>query len=176
MSTVPTSGSSSSSSIPPPAPAEKPPEPAAAVKEEKKKKAEPILKSQLTSYFVAGGCAGAASRTVVSPLERLKIIQCVIYISGIRRVGGGRVLMGWLDCIRQVQPRTGGKPYKGVFNSLARMWREEGFKGYMRGNGIVCISSYPLHRCAELNDELTCCRIASASYRILLSNSLRTRC
>lgn len=24
---------------------------------------------------VAGGCAGAASRTVVSPLERLKIIQ-----------------------------------------------------------------------------------------------------
>ena len=27
---------------------------------------------------LAGGCAGAASRTVVSPLERLKIIQCVL--------------------------------------------------------------------------------------------------
>jgi hypothetical protein len=26
----------------------------------------------LISYFVAGGAAGAASRTVVSPLERLK--------------------------------------------------------------------------------------------------------
>lgn len=27
---------------------------------------------------LAGGCAGAASRTVVSPLERLKIIQYVV--------------------------------------------------------------------------------------------------
>jgi len=31
----------------------------------------------VSSYFVAGGIAGAASRTVVSPLERLKIIQYV---------------------------------------------------------------------------------------------------
>jgi hypothetical protein len=29
----------------------------------------------IASYFIAGGAAGAASRTVVSPLERLKIIQ-----------------------------------------------------------------------------------------------------
>ncbi|KAJ9120613.1 hypothetical protein QFC22_002542 [Naganishia vaughanmartiniae] len=28
----------------------------------------------MLTYFVAGGLAGAASRTVVSPLERLKII------------------------------------------------------------------------------------------------------
>ena len=33
------------------------------------------LSPQLSSYFIAGGIAGAASRTVVSPLERLKIIQ-----------------------------------------------------------------------------------------------------
>lgn len=31
----------------------------------------------VSSYFIAGGVAGAASRTVVSPLERLKIIQSV---------------------------------------------------------------------------------------------------
>lgn len=41
-------------------------------------------------YPLAGGCAGAASRTVVSPLERLKIIQCV------NRVGGFIGLTGLL--------------------------------------------------------------------------------
>ena len=40
-----------------------------------KKRAVPFVSPQITSYFIAGGVAGAASRTVVSPLERLKIIQ-----------------------------------------------------------------------------------------------------
>jgi hypothetical protein len=31
-------------------------------------------KTNLVEYFIAGGAAGAMSRTVVSPLERLKII------------------------------------------------------------------------------------------------------
>ncbi|KAG5352861.1 hypothetical protein C0989_012493 [Termitomyces sp. Mn162] len=69
-------------------------------------------------HLTAGGCAGAASRTVVSPLERLKIIQ-------------------------QVQPRTSDGQYKGVWRSLVRMWREEGFKGFMRGNGINCLRIVP---------------------------------
>ncbi|KAK2464317.1 hypothetical protein APHAL10511_003774 [Amanita phalloides] len=73
---------------------------------------------EIISYFTAGGCAGAASRTVVSPLERLKIIQ-------------------------QVQPRGSGSQYKGVWRSLARMWQEEGFKGFMRGNGINCLRIVP---------------------------------
>ncbi|EGO00245.1 hypothetical protein SERLA73DRAFT_180723 [Serpula lacrymans var. lacrymans S7.3] len=73
---------------------------------------------EIASYFIAGGVAGAASRTVVSPLERLKIIQ-------------------------QVQPRGSDRQYKGVWRSLVRMWREEGFKGYMRGNGINCLRIVP---------------------------------
>ncbi|GLB36955.1 putative mitochondrial carrier (TC 2.A.29) family protein [Lyophyllum shimeji] len=76
---------------------------------------------EIASYFIAGGCAGAASRTVVSPLERLKIIQ-------------------------QVQPRTSDGQYKGVWRSLVRMWKEEGFKGFMRGNGINCLRIVP-YRC-----------------------------
>src|ERR1700722_13097178 len=34
-----------------------------------------ILSPEVSSYFIAGGVAGATSRTFVSPLERLKIIQ-----------------------------------------------------------------------------------------------------
>ncbi|KAG1735101.1 mitochondrial carrier domain-containing protein [Suillus paluster] len=77
-----------------------------------------FLVPELASYFVAGGAAGAASRTVVSPLERLKIIQ-------------------------QVQPQTSDGQYKGVWRSLVRMWNEEGFKGFMRGNGINCLRIVP---------------------------------
>ncbi|KAF8504009.1 mitochondrial carrier [Gautieria morchelliformis] len=77
-----------------------------------------LVNPQISSYFIAGGIAGAASRTVVSPLERLKIIQ-------------------------QVQPRTGDRQYRGVWKSLVRMWREEGFKGFMRGNGINCLRIVP---------------------------------
>ncbi|KAF8070030.1 mitochondrial carrier domain-containing protein [Lyophyllum atratum] len=77
-----------------------------------------FLTPEIVSYFIAGGCAGAASRTVVSPLERLKIIQ-------------------------QVQLRTSDGQYKGVWRSLVRMWTEEGFKGFMRGNGINCLRIVP---------------------------------
>ncbi|PVG00874.1 mitochondrial carrier [Serendipita vermifera] len=69
--------------------------------------------------FISGGTAGAASRTVVSPLERLKIIQ-------------------------QVQGASGSSgQYNGVWRSLVRMWKEEGFKGYMRGNGVNCLRIVP---------------------------------
>ncbi|CDO78167.1 hypothetical protein BN946_scf184467.g6 [Trametes cinnabarina] len=86
--------------------------------ENKKAALNTVLSPQLSSYFIAGGVAGAASRTVVSPLERLKIIQ-------------------------QVQPQSSEKQYKGVWSSLVRMWREEGFKGFMRGNGINCLRIIP---------------------------------
>ncbi|KAG9043588.1 hypothetical protein FS837_009377 [Tulasnella sp. UAMH 9824] len=83
------------------------------------KKKEPLLPPHITTYFIAGGIAGAASRTVVSPLERLKIIQ-------------------------QVQPkRSGAGAYNGVYRSLVRMWQEEGFRGFMRGNGANCIRIIP---------------------------------
>lgn len=36
-----------------------------------------VLSPQVSTYFIAGGVAGATSRTVVSPLERIKIIQSV---------------------------------------------------------------------------------------------------
>ncbi|KAJ7647361.1 mitochondrial carrier domain-containing protein [Roridomyces roridus] len=77
-----------------------------------------FLSPEIATYFLAGGIAGATSRTVVSPLERLKIIQ-------------------------QIQPRNSAQNYQGVFRSLVRMWKEEGFRGYLRGNGINCLRIFP---------------------------------
>ncbi|EUC51370.1 hypothetical protein COCMIDRAFT_165 [Bipolaris oryzae ATCC 44560] len=75
--------------------------------------AQPVLAS-----FVAGGVAGAVSRTVVSPLERLKILF-------------------------QVQS-VGREEYKmSVPKALAKMWREEGWRGFMAGNGTNCIRIVP---------------------------------
>ena len=75
--------------------------------------AQPFLAS-----FMAGGVAGAVSRTVVSPLERLKILF-------------------------QVQS-AGRNEYKmSVHKALAKMWRDEGWRGFMAGNGTNCIRIVP---------------------------------
>jgi len=74
---------------------------------------EPVIAS-----FIAGGVAGAVSRTVVSPLERLKILY-------------------------QIQS-TGRNDYKlPIGKALAKIWREEGFAGFMRGNGSNCVRIVP---------------------------------
>ncbi|KAK9458239.1 mitochondrial carrier domain-containing protein [Dipodascopsis uninucleata] len=67
--------------------------------------------------FVGGGVAGAVSRTVVSPLERMKII---LQLQG-----------------------PGSANYQGVYGTLAKMWKEEGWRGYMRGNGVNCVRIVP---------------------------------
>lgn len=75
--------------------------------------AQPIVAS-----FCAGGVAGAVSRTLVSPLERLKILM-------------------------QVQS-VGRTDYRmSIGKALGKMWREEGWKGLFCGNGTNCIRIVP---------------------------------
>nr|ODN92400.1 solute carrier family 25 (mitochondrial phosphate transporter), member 23/24/25/41 [Cryptococcus depauperatus CBS 7841] len=64
----------------------------------------------VVNTFIAGGLAGAASRTVVSPLERLKIILAV-----------------------------SGQAYTSIWEGLLRMWKNEGWRGFMKGNGTNVI-------------------------------------
>ncbi|KAK3682179.1 mitochondrial carrier domain-containing protein [Podospora appendiculata] len=76
------------------------------------------ISQPVVAAFCAGGVAGAVSRTVVSPLERLKILF-------------------------QVQS-VGRDAYKlGVGKALMKMWKEEGWRGFMRGNGTNCIRIVP---------------------------------
>jgi solute carrier family 25 phosphate transporter 23/24/25/41 len=67
--------------------------------------------------LVAGGTAGAVSRTVVSPLERMKILF-------------------------QVQTPS-NTHFHGLFGTLRRIWAEEGWVGYFRGNGTNIIRIVP---------------------------------
>ena len=80
-----------------------------------------VLKSWLSqpvvASFLAGGMAGAVSRTVVSPLERLKILL-------------------------QVQSGANSE-YSNIWKSLQKIWREEGMKGMLAGNGTNCIRIVP---------------------------------
>lgn len=68
-------------------------------------------------HLLAGGVAGAISRTCVSPLERLKILY-------------------------QVQP-TSQIRYKGIVDSLRTILKEEGIMGYFKGNGTNVIRIFP---------------------------------
>ncbi|KAI1845102.1 hypothetical protein JX265_002812 [Neoarthrinium moseri] len=77
-----------------------------------------FISQPVTAAFCGGGVAGAVSRTVVSPLERLKILY-------------------------QVQS-AGRNEYKlSVGKALAKMWKEEGWRGFMAGNGTNCIRIVP---------------------------------
>jgi len=77
-----------------------------------------IVSQPVVSAFCAGGVAGAVSRTVVSPLERLKILF-------------------------QIQS-VGREEYKlSVGKGLMKMWKDEGWRGLMRGNGTNCIRIVP---------------------------------
>ncbi|EER26028.1 hypothetical protein D8B26_003653 [Coccidioides posadasii str. Silveira] len=77
-----------------------------------------LLSDPVVAAFIAGGVAGAVSRTIVSPLERLKILL-------------------------QVQ-NAGRNDYKlSISKALIKMWKEEGWRGFMRGNGTNCIRIVP---------------------------------
>jgi solute carrier family 25 phosphate transporter 23/24/25/41 len=77
-----------------------------------------LIAQPVVAAFCAGGVAGAVSRTVVSPLERLKILF-------------------------QIQS-VGREEYKlSVGKGLMKMWKDEGWRGFMRGNGTNCVRIVP---------------------------------
>ncbi|EAW18364.1 putative mitochondrial carrier protein [Aspergillus fischeri NRRL 181] len=76
------------------------------------------ISDPVIAAFIAGGVAGAVSRTIVSPLERLKILL-------------------------QIQT-VGREEYKlSIWRALVKIGKEEGWRGFMRGNGTNCIRIIP---------------------------------
>jgi solute carrier family 25 phosphate transporter 23/24/25/41 len=69
-----------------------------------------------------GGVSGVLSRTAVSPLERLKILYQIQYMT---------------------VESSGGKKYNGIINSLKLVMKEEGFRGLFKGNGSNAVRVFP---------------------------------
>jgi hypothetical protein len=69
-------------------------------------------------HFLAGGIAGAISRTAVSPLERMKILFQLQGLGAVDR-------------------------YRGIIATLGKILREEGIRGYFKGNGTNVIRIVP---------------------------------
>lgn len=77
-----------------------------------------IIKQESNASLLAGGIAGAVSRTVVSPFERAKILL-------------------------QLQGPGTNQAYNGMFPTIIKMYRDEGWKGWFRGNTLNCIRIFP---------------------------------
>ena len=66
-----------------------------------------------SKYFIAGGIAGATSRTATAPLDRLKVF---------------------------LQVETGRASIK---PAIMRIWQQDGFLGFFRGNGLNVVKVAP---------------------------------
>ncbi|KAE8123763.1 hypothetical protein FH972_018695 [Carpinus fangiana] len=66
-----------------------------------------------SKYFIAGGIAGAASRTATAPLDRLKVVL-------------------------QVQTTRAC-----IVPAIKKIWKEDGFLGFFRGNGLNVVKVAP---------------------------------
>lgn len=77
-----------------------------------------FFKNDSNASFLAGGVAGAVSRTVVSPFERAKILL-------------------------QLQGPEAQKAYRGMFPTIYKMYVQEGWRGLFRGNLLNCVRIFP---------------------------------
>jgi len=88
--------------------------------------------------FVAGGLAGAASRTVTSPLDVVKILFQVQSVPV--KAAAGSAAAGAVDA-------SGRTVYTGFFSAFGTIYREEGLKGFWKGNGVACLRLFPYSAC-----------------------------
>eukprot|EP00088_Acartia_fossae_P064986 TRINITY_DN8001_c0_g1_i1.p1 TRINITY_DN8001_c0_g1~~TRINITY_DN8001_c0_g1_i1.p1 ORF type:complete len:295 (+),score=79.85 TRINITY_DN8001_c0_g1_i1:59-943(+) len=72
--------------------------------------------------FIAGGVSAAVSKTVVAPLERVKILLQI-------------------QDAQKFIPKD--QQYKGIVDCFARIYREQGFLSYWRGNVVNVVRYFP---------------------------------
>ncbi|OJJ66857.1 hypothetical protein ASPBRDRAFT_187537 [Aspergillus brasiliensis CBS 101740] len=85
-------------------------------------------------YFIAGGIAGAVSRTATAPLDRLKvylIAQTGVKNSAVRAAKDGAPL------------RAAGKASKTLVEAVKDLWRAGGIRSLFAGNGLNVLKVMP---------------------------------
>ncbi len=71
--------------------------------------------------FALGGVAAVISKTLVAPIERVKLLLQT----------------------QHVNPALAGKEYTGIMNCFTRVAKDEGFKSLWRGNLTNIIRYFP---------------------------------
>ena len=72
--------------------------------------------------FVAGGISAAVSKTVVAPLERVKILLQI-------------------QDSQKFIPKD--QQYKGIVDCFSRVYKEQGFLSFWRGNVVNVVRYFP---------------------------------
>jgi len=103
-------------------------------------KTAPAKRAIKPDTLFAGGIAGACARTATAPLDRVKILMQTQ-----RLTSGG-----------------GADKYTGLWQALTRVVREDGVRGYFRGNLANCIRVVPYSATQFVTFDL--CKSTVASY------------
>lgn len=103
--------------------------------------------------LIAGGIAGAVSRTTTAPFDRLKMLlqaqNSSAMLAGVatKQLAGGKPAAARPGVIRpapDAAARAAAAPeYRGIWNSLKKIYFESGWKGFYRGNGTNIIKIAP---------------------------------
>eukprot|EP01051_Picozoa_sp_SAG22_P021358 SAG22_NODE_4686_length_1192_cov_1.667887_1_plen_176_part_10 len=81
--------------------------------------------SDVVASLVCGGCASVCAKTAVAPFERTKLLLQTQNIA--------------------VREHAQHRPYAGIFDTLARVPREQGLRAYWRGNFTNCARVVPTY-------------------------------
>lgn len=103
-----------------------------------------------TFQLVSGGVAAACSRTLVAPLERIKIVMQV----QVRRACGHCPAAGGTERAspQHMYQSPDAKRFRGVLHALRAIPKHEGVRGFWHGNGVnvlrcaVVVPSDGVHR------------------------------
>eukprot|EP00798_Chlamydomonas_sp_ICE-L_P016047 gene16047-22183_t len=104
-----------------------------------------------SKMFLAGGGAGAVARTCTAPLDRIKLL---FQVQAVASSG------------------TSSTAYTGVGQAAAKIFREEGFLAFWKGNGVNIIRIFPYSASQLAANDFYKAHLADANHELTLAKRL----